>query len=182
MSARMWIATCALATTLGCAGGMKGLSPLAPSHLDGAPLVLIELVSGGVIDWQIDRDEAIVGRLEECLPKALAPICPGICEVVEADGEELEPHVVLTVKTTYSASAHFMYGFRLDVVFTMADRTGTVPLASYAFAYEPHTKVMADEGDPQDEVLTFDSVLTADRLCDEIGMHADEIASKAGDG
>lgn len=162
-----------------CSGHYPGLSPEAPGELSKAPIVLVKLESGAVLGWQKDRDRGIVERLEECLPSALAPVCPGVCEVRDwEDGEELQPHVVLTVKTAYSASAHFMYGFTLNVVYVMEHRAGTAELARFSFVNEPHDKVMADEGAPVDEVMTHDSVLTADRLCDELGNQADEIAAE----
>lgn len=175
------IATLVALVTAACSGHSPGLSPRAPEHLQEAPEVILVLESGGVIDWQKDRDERILDRLEECLPSALAPVCPGACSVASADGGDvLAPHVVLTVRTTYAASAHFMYGFALQVLYVIEDGAGTEELARFSFVYEPLTKVMVEEGDPVDEAMTFDSVLTADRLCDEIGSQASDVAAKQG--
>jgi hypothetical protein len=161
----------------GCGGGSVHLDTRLPGHLDKAPIVLVRLESGGVVDWQKERDEEIVGRLEECLPTALAPICPGVCEVREED-EELQPHMVLTVETAYVASAHFMNGFRLEARYEIWDRASTERLARFLYVNEPLGKVMADEGADPDEVLTFDSVKTADKFCDEVGIEAADLAAR----
>lgn len=172
----MALAACA-ALLAACGGATTGLEAQLPSHLDDAPIVLLRLESGGVIDWQKERDEEILYRLEECLPTAIAPLCPGLCEVREHDGT-LQPHVVLTATTAYEASAHFMHGFRVVVIYEIWDRTGTTRLARYIYRNEPLTKVMAEEGADPDAVLTYDSVKTADALCDDLGMDAADLAGK----
>jgi|GEM_PF-6047800 len=127
--------------------------------------------------FAIVLDEEIVSRLEECLPTAIAPLCPGLCEVKEHDGT-IQPHVILTATTAYEASAHFMHGFRVVVVYEIWDRTGTARLARYVYRNEPLDKVMAEEGADVDAVLTYDSVKTADKLCDDVGIEAADLASK----
>jgi len=161
----------------GCGGATTGLDAKLPAHLDDAPIVLVRVQSGGVIDWQKERDEEIAPRLEECLSTAIAPLCPGLCEVKEHDGE-IQHHVILTVVTAYEASAHFMHGFRLVVVYEVWDRTGTTRLARFVYKNEPLGKVMAVEGADMDAVLTYDSVKTADKLCDDVGIEAADLASK----
>jgi hypothetical protein len=175
----MRMAIACVALLAGCGGITTGLEAALPVHLDDAPIVLVRVQSGGGIDWQKERDEDILPRLEECLPAAVAPLCPGSCEVKESDGE-LQPHVVLTATTAYEASAHFMHGFRLVVVYEIWDRTGTTRLARYVYKNEPLSKVMAEEGTDMDAVLTYYSVKTADAFCDDVGMDAADLASKGG--
>lgn len=159
----------------GCGGHSSGLSPEAPEHLDGAPLVLVVLDSGAVLDWQRERDEALVERLSACLPAALAPVCPEI-RVRPAAGGEAAPHVVLDVETVYAASAHFMYGFTLTVTYVMRDRAATAELMRFIYVNEPHTKVMAEEDGDPDEVLTYEAALTAGTLCEDVALQAADIA------
>ncbi len=161
----------------GCGGATTGLDARLPAHLSDAPIVLVRVQSGGVIDWQKERDEEIVDRLEECLPSAIAPLCPGLCEVREIDGT-IQPHVILTATTAYEASAHFMHGFRVVVAYEIWDRTGTTRLARYVYKNEPLSKVMAEEGADMDAVLTYDAVKTADALCDDVGIEAGDLAAK----
>ncbi len=163
-----------------CGVHHTGLLPAAQAHLADAPLVAIVLDSGAALEWQEERDEALVAKLEECLPAALAPICPGSCTVVEgvAQDGDLGPYVVLDVTTSYSASAHFMYGFVLKVSFVMLDRSRTTQLARFAYVHEPSTKVMADGNAPLDEVLTFDPAQAAARFCQDVKAMAEDMSKK----
>jgi hypothetical protein len=160
----------------GCGGAARGIDAKLPSHIADAPLVLIELESGGVTDWQKERDEAIVDRVEACLPSALAPLCEGACEVRQAEGGEAGSHLVLVVRTAYIASAHFLHGFRLEVEYEIVDATRSERLALFRYRDEPLTKVMAEEDADPDEVLTFDSAATADRLCEDVALEAAELS------
>ena len=175
------IALVAAAGTASCGGTKAHLAGTLPERLAKAPVIIVKIVGGGVTDWQIERDESIFPRLAGCLPAALEPLCPQSCEVRDArDGEVLDPHLVLEVATSYSASAHFAMGFVLGVKYRLGDRASTEELGVFDYLYEPLSKVMAVEGSDMDEVLTHDSALTADRLCKDMALQAVELAKKAG--
>jgi len=153
---------------LACGSGTTHLDPRLPDSLAAAPLVLVVLESGGVTDWQKERDQEIPDRLTTCLPQALAPVCPAQCEVREASGEETAGRVVLTVRTEYLASAHFMHGYRIEVEYVMEDGASKEKLAGFRYVDEPLSKVMAEEGSDMDEVLTAATALTAERFCEDV--------------
>ena len=54
---------------------------------------------------------------------SVAGIAAGTVDVYRHDGT-VQPHVVLTATTAYEASAHFMNGFRVVVVFHRQENDG----------------------------------------------------------